>query len=71
MSEEKKPVRKGRKPAEGDKRQILLTMDPEVIKRIKLAAIEDDSSASVAMEEAAREWLERRASKAKKFRGRE
>jgi Ribbon-helix-helix protein, copG family len=66
MSEEKKPTRKGRKPAEGDKRQILLTIDPEVIKRIKLAAIEDDSSASAAMEEAAREWLERRASKAKK-----
>ena len=66
MSEKKKPLRKGRKPAEGDKRQFLLTMDPEVIKSIKLAAIEDDSSASEAMEEAAKQWLERRASKAKK-----
>jgi hypothetical protein len=63
MSEEKKPNRKGRKPAEGDKHQILLTMDPEVIKLIKLASIEDDSSASATMEEAAREWLERRKSK--------
>jgi hypothetical protein len=63
MSEEKKPNRKGRKPAEGDKSQILLTMDPEVIKLIKLASIEDDSSASATMEEAAREWLERRKSK--------
>jgi hypothetical protein len=60
MSEKKKLLRKGRKPAEGEKRQILLTMDPEIIKKIKLAAIEDDSSASVKMEEAAREWLERR-----------
>ena len=66
MLEEKKPVRKGRKPAEGDKRQILLTMDPQVIKAIKPAAVEDDSSASVAVEEAAKQWLERRASKAKK-----
>ncbi|MEH2582583.1 hypothetical protein V1281_004478 [Nitrobacteraceae bacterium AZCC 2161] len=41
-------------------------MDPEVIKNIKLAAIEDDTSASEAMEEAARLWLKRRASKAKK-----
>jgi hypothetical protein len=60
MSEKKKPLRKGRKPAEGDKRQFLLTMDPEIIKAIKLAAIEDDSSASEAMEEAAKQWLERR-----------
>ena len=54
------------KPAECNKRQFLLTMDPEVIKNIKLAAIEDDTSASEAMEEAARLWLKRRASKAKK-----
>jgi hypothetical protein len=33
---------------------------------IKLAAIEDDTSACEAMEEAARLWLKRRASKAKK-----
>jgi hypothetical protein len=39
---------------------------PQVIKNIKLAAIEDDTSASEAMEEAARLWLKRRASKAKK-----
>jgi hypothetical protein len=65
MTEKKKPRRKGRKPAEGDKRQFLLTMDPEVIKNIKLAAIEDDTSASETVEEAAKQWLERRA-KAKK-----
>ncbi len=60
MTGKKKPLRKGRKPAEGDKRQFLLTMDPEVIKNIKLAAIEDDTSASETMEEAAKQWLERR-----------
>lgn len=63
MTEKKTPLRKGRKPAEGDKRQFLLTMDPEVIKNIKLAAIEDDTSASEAMEEAAKQWLERRKKK--------
>jgi hypothetical protein len=64
----KKPTKKpkGRKPAEGDKRQFLTTMDPDVIKSIKLAAIEDETSASVVLETAAKEWLERRKSKAKK-----
>jgi hypothetical protein len=35
MLEKTKPLRKGRKSAEGDKRQILLTMDPELITAIK------------------------------------
>jgi hypothetical protein len=59
-------ARKGRKPAEGEKRQFLATMDPEVIKPVKLAAFEDETSASEILEEAATEWLERRKSKAKK-----
>lgn len=46
MNEPKAPLRKGRKPAAGDKRQFLATMDPEVIKAIKKAAIEDETSAS-------------------------
>jgi hypothetical protein len=41
-------------------------MDPEVIKAIKTAAIEDDTTAAQLMEEAAVQWLERRKSKAKK-----
>jgi hypothetical protein len=53
---------KGRKPPEGDKRQLLLSMDAEVIKSIKLAAVEDDTTASATMEEAAKQWLERRKS---------
>jgi hypothetical protein len=62
----KKPTKskaKGRKPPEGDKRQFLTTMDPEVIKSIKLAAIEDDTTASLILEKAATEFLERRKKK--------
>jgi hypothetical protein len=66
MKEQKEPSRKGRKPAEGDKRQFLATMDPNLIKSIKLAAIEDEKSASEILEEAARQWLERRQSKKKR-----
>ena len=65
MAEPKKPLRRGRKPAGGEKRKFLATMDPEIIKALKLAAIEDDTSASEALEAAAAQWLERRA-KAKK-----
>jgi hypothetical protein len=60
MTEPKKTRLKGRKPAEGAKRQFLTTMDPEVIKAIKTAAIEDDTTASELMEVAAKEWLARR-----------
>jgi hypothetical protein len=35
-------------------------MDPDVIKAVKKAAIEDETSASEILEEAARAWLERR-----------
>jgi hypothetical protein len=66
MKKMEKPKPKGRKPAEGDRRQFLTTMDPEVIKGVKLAAIEDDTTASIVLETAAREWLERRGWKAKK-----
>lgn len=63
MAELKKPLRKGRKPAEGDKRQFLATLDSELIKAIKLAAIEDEMSASEVLEEATRQWLSRRKKK--------
>jgi hypothetical protein len=65
MKKPEKPKRKGRKPAEGasDKRQFLTTMDPDVIKAIKMAAIEEDMSGSEVLEEAAKQWLERRKSK--------
>jgi len=65
MAEQRKPLRKGRKPAPGGdkKRQFLATMDPELIKSIKLAAIEDETSASEMLEEAAQQWLARRKNK--------
>lgn len=63
MKDPKKLLRKGRKPAEGDKRQFLATMDPEVIKAVKLAAIEDETSASEILEEAAAQWLAKRKKK--------
>jgi len=59
MADEKPPSRRGRKPPEGDKRQFLTSMDPDVIKAIKQAAIDKDRTASDVMEEAAKQWLER------------
>lgn len=57
---EKKATLKGRKPPAGDKRQFLLLMDADVIKNIKVTALEDETSASAIMEVAAKQWLERR-----------
>lgn len=59
MADAKPSPRKGRKPSSGDKKQFLTSMDPEVIRRIKQAAIGQDRTASEVMEEAAKEWLER------------
>lgn len=46
------------------KRYFLATMDVGLIKDMKQAGIADDKSASECLEEAAREWLGRRGSKA-------
>ncbi|MDE5465951.1 hypothetical protein [Bradyrhizobium sp. CSS354] len=60
MAEKKKAGRPGRKPpAGGPKKQLLTSLDPEIIKRIKSAAALRDTTASLVMEEAASEWLER------------
>jgi hypothetical protein len=59
MADEKPSPRRRREPPEGDKRQFLTSMDPDVIKAIKQAAIDKDRTASDVMEEAARQWLER------------
>src|SRR5258705_6456072 len=61
MAEEKKPLRKGRPPAPGveNKRQFLATMDSDVIKSIKHAALEDETTASEILEIAAQQWLEK------------
>jgi hypothetical protein len=59
MSDAKPSPRRGRKPPPGDKRQFLTTMDPDVIRAIKQAALDLDRTASGVLEEAARMWLER------------
>lgn len=55
--------RKGRKPPPGDKRQFLTSMDPDVIRSVKLAALDEDRTASEIMEEAAKQWLAKRKNK--------
>ncbi|QQO19086.1 hypothetical protein JJB98_03745 [Bradyrhizobium diazoefficiens] len=43
----------------GAKKQFLTSMDPDVIRRIKSAAALRETTASLVMEQAAAEWLER------------
>jgi hypothetical protein len=55
----KKPARtRARAPA--GKRQVLVIMDQEVIKSVKVAAVEDDIKMSHAVEKAVRDWLSKR-----------
>jgi hypothetical protein len=53
----------GRKPPDGTKKQFLSSMDPEVIRSIKVAAAALETTASQLLETAAKEWLERHKSK--------
>lgn len=59
MAEKKKAGRPGRKPPPGVKKPLLTSMDPEIIRRIKSAAALRGTTASLVMEQAAAEWLER------------
>ena len=52
--------------APAGKKQVLVLMDEQVIKDVKMAAIDDDMKMSHAVEEAVREWLAKR--KARKLR---
>jgi hypothetical protein len=54
MADDKPSPRRGENPAEGEKRQILTTMDPDVIRAIKQVALDLDRTASDVMEEAAK-----------------
>jgi hypothetical protein len=57
---EKKPAKKrGRRPPDGEKKQFLSSMDPDVIRGVKVAAAALDTTASLVLETAAKEWLER------------
>jgi hypothetical protein len=48
------------KPTTGGKGNFFASMSGEVIKSLKLTAVEDDTTASKILEQAARDWLERR-----------
>ncbi|WP_426409477.1 hypothetical protein [Bradyrhizobium ganzhouense] len=43
-----------------EKRSFFATLSADVIKAMKQAALEDDTTASELFEQAAREWLDRR-----------
>ena len=60
MAEQGKPAKAGTTPVPQPRRNFFATLDAELIKSIKRIALEDDASASEILEEAAREWLERR-----------
>jgi hypothetical protein len=59
MAEKKTTAKRGRKPPDGEKKQFLTSMDPDIIRRIKAAAALKDKTASLVLEEAAKEWLDR------------
>jgi hypothetical protein len=56
----KKRGAKTRARAPEGKRQVLIIMDQDVIKSVKVAAVEDDIKMSHAVEEAVRDWLSKR-----------
>lgn len=62
----KKASLRGKKPRVGDKRQFLISMDPDLIRAIKVAALEDDTTASTIMEDAAKIWLMKRTETSRK-----
>jgi hypothetical protein len=51
---------KGRPRASKGKKQMLSILDQNVIKRVKMAALEDNMPMSHAVERAIKEWLARR-----------
>jgi hypothetical protein len=59
-SKQKKGRAKTRARAPEGKRQVLIIMNKEVVKLVKVAAVEDDIKMSHAVEEAVRDWLDKR-----------
>ena len=59
MAQSKKSGKEPPKSSD-DKRSFFATMSADVIKAMKQAALEDDTTASECFEVAAREWLDRR-----------
>ncbi len=66
MADAGKSAKGSKAPAGQQRRNFFATMSAELIKSIKRAALEDDTTASEILEEAARDWLERRKHKAPK-----
>ena len=56
----KKEAASGRPRAPEGKRQMLVLMDKQLIKDVKMAALEDDMKMSHAVEEAVTDWLAKR-----------
>lgn len=61
-----KPVKKSKAPAGQEKRNFFATLSADVIKSIKRAAVDEETTASEILDQAAREWLERRKHKTSK-----
>ena len=59
-AEDRKLPVKGRPRAPKGKKQMLVILDQDVIKSVKMAALEDDKAMSHVVEEAIREWLGKR-----------
>lgn len=57
---------KAKPPIGQQKRNFFATLSAEVVKSVKQAALDDDTTASNVLEQAARDWLERRKHKAQK-----
>jgi hypothetical protein len=54
MADKKLSAKRGRKPPDGEKKQFLSSMDPTVIRDIKVAAASLDTTASQVLETAAK-----------------
>jgi hypothetical protein len=60
LSKPKKKRAKTRARAPEGKRQVLIIMNKDVVKLVKVAAVEDDIKMSHAVEQAVRDWLNKR-----------
>jgi hypothetical protein len=59
MSWSKRMKSRSKKPADKEKRQMLLHLDSDVIKDLKKAAVDRESSASAIANEAIDAWLKK------------
>jgi hypothetical protein len=62
-AKDKNPTVKGRPRAPAGKKQMLVIMDAELVRQVKIAAAEDERKVSHVVEDAVRDWLAKRSSK--------